>query len=165
MDEEVILTVKPGYGRCGITPRGIKALDAIKTDDNGYVLDEEVGSVPDIRKLPRKGGCGIGPDGASFEQVLERMDMTELQKREAKIAAEKKAIAERLAKEEAEVSRLRSLSEKELLVEICLLLKGKPAQPVEYVGAKMTKKKYDYDQWQAMTDKFRDENQILSGIK
>lgn len=145
---------------CGIKK---KLLTSIKTDDNGYVLDEEIGAVPDIRSLPRKGGCGIGPDGSSFEQVLDKLDLTALQKQEAKIAAEKKAIEERLAKEEAEVSRLRSLSEKDLLVEICLLLKGQQLKKKEVVVG--LKKKFDYDKWQAYTDAFKDEQQILSGIK
>jgi hypothetical protein len=165
MDEEIVIgTLKPGYGRCGSYPRDIKALDEIKTDENGYVLDREVGAVPDIRKLPRQGGCGIGKDGQSFEQVLDQLDMSALKKQEAKLAAEKKRLEERLKKEEAEVNRLRGMSEKDLLVELVLLMK-KATVKEEVVRVGGLKKKFDYDKWSVATDAFKDEQRILSGIK
>lgn len=132
------------------TPVGadITKLDWIKTDENGYVTDEVMGAVPDIRKLPRKGGCGIGVDGSSFEQVLNELDALVLKRKEAKIAEEKKALEERLAKEEAEISRLRGLSEKEILVEIAFsLYKEKVDNEV-----KSSTKQYDYEQENSKED-------------
>jgi hypothetical protein len=122
MDEEVI--IRPNIKKRHFTDAKVLCVDGIAIDENGFVLDESLGKVEDIRKLPRKGGCGIGSDGLSFEQVLDNLDRKALKEQEERRAAEQKAQEERLKQEEQEINRLRSLSEKDLLVELVLLLKN-----------------------------------------
>jgi hypothetical protein len=133
--------------------------DGIKTDENGYVVDDVV---DDVRKLPRQGGCGIGADGLSFEQVLDNLDMINLKKQEEELALKKKKLEERLKLEELEVKRIRDLDIHGLLVEILLALKPKVPEEVEYT---VKKTKYDYDKWKTVTDQIKDSSLILSGLK
>jgi hypothetical protein len=105
--------------------------------------------------LPRKGGCGIGSDGLSFEQVLDNLDRKALKEQEERRAAEQKAQEERLKQEEQEINRLRSISEKDLLVELVLLLKNQNQKQIQPTI---------YNNWKKLTT-YSEEAKTLSGLK
>jgi hypothetical protein len=70
----------------------------------------------DIRQAPKRGGCGIGGEGKSFEQALDMIERQELEREQRELEREQQR-----QKEEQEY--LASLTEKQLLLEILLALK------------------------------------------
>lgn len=93
-----------------------RCIDGITVDEAGYVTDPKFSEVPDIRSLPRSGGCGLS-NNKNFDEVLFEAEKI-IKENEKRIEKEFQE------KEEAEATRIKNLSTHELLMELYSLMKS-----------------------------------------